>query len=214
MKNLKCEYENFPNESLGQVKHVFGVGSGENLKKYGSKLRQSEPRLTFPGSYKKRVYFLNFSYFLWCTISYYIYCSPCYFPIELRHFTTAVLAQWKCRSSVPLTQTVILERFMTRYHLNELQLGDTLSDKFQRTTFFGGQCFWQKVGFSAVLFPEILSDKVVIVTGYIHIFEPKSVHRRVTVRTIFLDSYSSVWLSLQHTKNGLHVLLFSKTIYK
>ena len=30
-KNLKLEYENFPNESLGQVKHfkhVFGVGIG------------------------------------------------------------------------------------------------------------------------------------------------------------------------------------------
>ena len=30
-KNLKLEYENFPNESLGQVKHfkhVFGVGVG------------------------------------------------------------------------------------------------------------------------------------------------------------------------------------------
>ena len=29
MKNLKFEYENFPNECLGQVtdfKHVFGVG--------------------------------------------------------------------------------------------------------------------------------------------------------------------------------------------
>ena len=31
MKNLKFEYEYFPNESLGQVKyskHVFGVGVG------------------------------------------------------------------------------------------------------------------------------------------------------------------------------------------
>jgi hypothetical protein len=47
MKNLKYEYENFPNESLGQVKHfrhVFGVesGSGENLIKCGSTLRTSE----------------------------------------------------------------------------------------------------------------------------------------------------------------------------
>ena len=53
MKKLKFEYENFPNESLGQVKHfkhVFGVGSGENLRKCGSKLRISEPQSTFPGS--------------------------------------------------------------------------------------------------------------------------------------------------------------------
>ena len=31
MKNLKYEYGNFPNESLGQekyFKHVFGVGTG------------------------------------------------------------------------------------------------------------------------------------------------------------------------------------------
>ena len=35
MKNLKFEYESFPNESLGQAKHfkhVFGVGVGwENV---------------------------------------------------------------------------------------------------------------------------------------------------------------------------------------
>ena len=62
MKNKKFEYENHPNQSLGQVKHfkhVFGVGSGENLRKFGSKLRISEPRPTFPGSYKKRVYLVT-----------------------------------------------------------------------------------------------------------------------------------------------------------
>ena len=57
MKNLKFEFENFPNESLGQVKHikhVFGVGVGWEFEKmWRSKLGTSEPRPTFPGSYKK-----------------------------------------------------------------------------------------------------------------------------------------------------------------
>ena len=46
MKNLRFEYENFPNESLGQLKHfkhVFGVEVGCEFDK-------------IPGSYKKRVY--------------------------------------------------------------------------------------------------------------------------------------------------------------
>ena len=44
-------------ESLDQekhFKHVFGQGSGENLRKYGSKLRTCKPRPTFTGSYKKK----------------------------------------------------------------------------------------------------------------------------------------------------------------
>ncbi len=42
MKNLKFEYENFPNESLGQVKHfkhVFGVGVGWEFEKMWIKIK-------------------------------------------------------------------------------------------------------------------------------------------------------------------------------
>ena len=46
--NSKFERWNLPNESLDQKKHVF-----ENLRKCESKLRTSEPRPTFTGSYKK-----------------------------------------------------------------------------------------------------------------------------------------------------------------
>ena len=43
MKNLKFEYENFPNESLGQVKHfkhVFGVGVGWEFVKMWIKIKK------------------------------------------------------------------------------------------------------------------------------------------------------------------------------
>ena len=42
MKNLKFEYENFPNESLGQekhFKHVFGVGVGWEFAKVWIKIK-------------------------------------------------------------------------------------------------------------------------------------------------------------------------------
>ena len=39
MKNLKFEYENFPNESLGQVKHVFGVGVEWEFEKMWIKIK-------------------------------------------------------------------------------------------------------------------------------------------------------------------------------
>ena len=42
MKNLKFGYENFPNESLGHVKHfkhVFGVGVGWEFKKMWIKIK-------------------------------------------------------------------------------------------------------------------------------------------------------------------------------
>ena len=42
MKNLKFEYENFPNESLGQVKHfkhVYGVGVGWEFEKMWIKIK-------------------------------------------------------------------------------------------------------------------------------------------------------------------------------
>ena len=42
MKSLKFEYENFPNESLGQVKHfkhVFGVGVGWEFEKMWIKIK-------------------------------------------------------------------------------------------------------------------------------------------------------------------------------
>ena len=64
MRNLKYERGNFPNESLGpgkHFKHVFGWRLGDKLREYGSKLRTSEPRPTFTGSYKiknERPFFL------------------------------------------------------------------------------------------------------------------------------------------------------------
>ena len=42
MKDLKFEYENFPNENLGQVKHfkhVFGVGVGWEFEKKSIRIK-------------------------------------------------------------------------------------------------------------------------------------------------------------------------------
>ena len=51
-KNWKFEHGNLPNENLDQEKYFKYAfeGSGENLRKFGSKLRTSEP---YTGSYKK-----------------------------------------------------------------------------------------------------------------------------------------------------------------
>ena len=41
MKNFKYDYGNFPNESLGQEKYVFGVGVGWESEKIWIKIKNS-----------------------------------------------------------------------------------------------------------------------------------------------------------------------------
>ena len=57
MKNLKFEYGNFPNESLGQgkhFKHIFGVGVGWEFEKMWIKIKNIRDSRHFLVPLKKK----------------------------------------------------------------------------------------------------------------------------------------------------------------